>query len=142
VRPDEADGDEEGLVGFCRRRLKPARRLAGKQAVGVKGVVDLGEFRGRAARTVATLAQVGRAFRQRVGRRLGIPVRHAPRGGVLDVAMAAMEDLAHGLGAIALRHEVLGHRHRVGDGLAEVRAQFVDAQGLRPQAGHQGIARG
>jgi hypothetical protein len=64
----------------------------------------------------------GAAFRQHVGDGLGLPMRHAPGGFVLVIAVADVKDLAQRLGAIAVRHEMLRNRHRLRRGGAEVRA--------------------
>lgn len=56
--------------------------------------------------------------------------------------MPHVQDLAHALGFVALLHKVLRHRHRIWRGFAEVRGQVIDAEGLRAQARHQGVARG
>ena len=61
---------------------------------------------------------------------LGLPVRHAPRRRVFVVAVADVKDLAQRFGAIAVLLGVLRQRDGVGHGLAEVRAQIVDAQGV------------
>ena len=55
--------------------------------------------------------------------------------------MAHVEDFSERLGAITLCHEVLRQRHGIRHGLAEVRAQFVDAERLRSQAGEQRVSR-
>ncbi len=142
VRADEADGDEEGLVGLLRGGLEALHSFEGGLAVGIGVIGHRGAFRGGAARAVAALAHVGAAFGEGVSGGFGSPMRDGPGGGVLDVAVAAVEDLAHGLGAVALLAEVLRQGDGIRRGFAEVRAQLVDAEGLRAQAGHERVAGG
>jgi len=153
---EEPDSNEPRLAGLCLRGPEATHGLVGDPAVAVGVVRHVGAFRGRAARKLGWIdRRVGesRLLARELGRTvllervaagwagLGAPVGNAPRGRVLAVAMAHVKDLAHGLGAVAVALEVLGHGDRVGDGLAEVGAEVVDADGLRAQAGHERVAR-
>ena len=147
--------EEERLIGRSFAALQPANGFVRELAVGIGVVGHVGDFDTprRAGSCLAPLGHVGeaapprasvlpaRVLRQRVGDDLGLPVRHAPRGGVLVVAVADVKDLAQRLGAVAVLLEVLRQRHRVRRGLAEVRAEIVDAERVRPQAGEQRVAR-
>ncbi len=147
---------KNGSPGFAFAASQAADGLVGDQAVAVGVVGHVGAFGGGAARELGRIRGgigerrfLARQLRATVLREhvaagragLGPPVRHAPRGRVLVVAVADVQDLAHRLGAVAVLLEVLGHGDRVGHGLAEVGGQVVDADGLRAQAGHQRVAR-
>ena len=57
------------------------------------------------------------------------------------VAVAGVEDFANRLGTLAMPHEVLRHRHRIGHGGAEVAVQPVDADGRATRAEQERVPR-
>ena len=142
VGADEADGEEEGVGGYLGGGLEAFDGFEGDLAVGVEGVFGGGVFGGGSAVAVVAGAFVLVGFGEGVGGGFGGPVRDGPGGGVFAVAVALMEDFAHGFGAVAVLFEVLGEGDGVGGGFAEVGGEVVDAEGLGAQAGHEGVARG
>ncbi len=150
VRLGEADGEEERPAGG--QGLQPEHRLVGKRRVG-EGGIRLVRPAPRVQQRLSTLAaaiaegHAGRRLRsiglQPLANAFGAPARHRPRGRIVMVAMADVEDLTQRLGVVAGRHEGLrqgGHR-RAGRAVAEEGAHVVDTQGLRPAPGEEGVAR-
>ncbi len=92
-------------------------------------------------REVLRRVEIPVLLRQRVPGSGRLPVRDAPGRGVFVVPVADVQDFAHRLGPVPVRLELLGDGDRVGRGLPEVRAEIVDPEGRRTQAGHQRVAR-
>ena len=156
VRLHEAQREEEGCAAPLFRGLQALDPVVGDAPVGVGAVGDVaafpsGTFRELADAVELLVGEVGLlagqlaaagAFRVEVFDDLLDVGRHAPRSGVIGVAVAAVEDLADGFRAVAVPDEMLAQRHRIRHRRAEIRGEAVDADRGRARPQHQAVARG
>lgn len=134
MRLGKTDGEKERLsllAQFSDGLCGETRGLA----VGVEVISDIAGFEGYAFAFVlhVFLHSVSVGGILGVGRRLG---RHPRRGPGRFVVEAAVEDLTHALGEVAVLLEVLADGLDVGKGDAEVRLKIPDAGGVGALAGH------
>ena len=140
---EESNGHEKRLV-VAGSGFQATHGFSRDDAIAVGFVGNIGTFPGRASGWLALgILRAGQRLigSQRVAFGPWLEVWNVPGSSVFAVAMAHMHDLAHGLGAIAMPVEILGHGDRFRTGSPEICAQIIDAQRLWAQTGHQGIAR-
>ena len=150
VGPDKTDRQKERHLRGGAGGLETADGLLRELPVPISGVRYFRRFKSCAAGEplggfvikqgfLAGQATRRPAFRQSVVDRFRRPVGHAPRGGILAVAMAHVQDFSHAFRLPALLLEVLGQGDGVGGRFAEIGAQIVNTKGGGPDPGHEGI---
>ena len=143
VRLEKAHGKKEGLARLG-GRCQPSHRLRGNLPVGVGLILNIGRLRGPSSRTILGPFRFWPRARSVVFDRIlrhTRPIRrHAPRGGIVTIAVGRVVDLAQRRGLVAVGLEVLPHGDGIRTGQTEVGFQIVDPERLRSQAGHQRVA--
>src|SRR3954453_15017386 len=121
------------------RRAQTANGFLRDLSIRVRSVGYVGGFISGTAREFRDIGFVGEegfftrqssvrvVLGQQVGNGLASERGHAPGRGVFMVPMAYVKNFAQPFGPVTLAHEVLRQRDGVGSGLAEIRAQIIDA---------------
>ena len=136
MRFGKANHEQERLCRILLGLLEPADGLLGGFSILIGYVGHILRL-GRSAFLAFGRRGIGRV---RIGVAFRSPVRHGPREDIIVIAFARMVNLPDRLSAVAIFHECLAHGHGVGIDIAEVGGQVVDAECLRAQAQHEGVA--